>query len=153
MSDDALWSARLVLSSGTPATLLSTETQRAICELVDSQAARIAALETALRYATGSGGVDFIARCREEVLKEREAIAAMAVDAGSDWAWFAAAIRNRGAPWLRCLVACDSPSKTHSESSDEGTHDASRVSRGAIPGSEATQGGRPVAGKALPVRK
>lgn len=58
MSTDPLWAARLHLSSGTPATLLDTEMIRAICEYAVAAAEReVAAAE----------------RCREEVLKEREA--------------------------------------------------------------------------------
>ena len=94
MSSDALWSARLVLSSGTPATLLSTETQRAICEAYVMDQELLAAQEAYIRALEEN----LVEVCREEVLKEREAIAAMAVDAGPDWAWFAAVIRNRGTP-------------------------------------------------------
>jgi len=87
MSDSALWAARLHLSSGTPATLLDTETIRAICEayvrvidlLADPHAVRVNILRGQIAVPSdlvwlGDTDGPVAKRCREEVLKEREAI-------------------------------------------------------------------------------
>ena len=110
---DALWAARLHLNSGTPATILSTEMIRAICEAYVAADERVFWLEgqdeygvrvlleriAALTEQLAHVDAETVPRwqhdalCREEVLKEREACATVADEtdcAGLSTPWSAA---------------------------------------------------------------
>lgn len=128
MTADALWAAKLVLQSGTPPTLLDTAMIRAICEAYVDAADALALLPGRDNPRSPQDVMDVVARledaqiecrdgdeliaklrvrlndaesrCREEVLKEREAAAqrVLALTGVVNPEWIADAIRTGWTP-------------------------------------------------------